>query len=298
MTSQARSLIERAAEVFDFEAAMRARAPIAVEPDPRRPAAFAPDPIEFADGAHGTHWQGRTGAVDSDALREAGFILPDSPIGALAEEFRIVKRQLLLAATAPQAQPRDRMILVASAQPGEGKTFCAVNLALSLASERDHEVLLVDADFAKPSVLSTLGLEAGPGLIDAIADPALDAEACIIRTDIGNLSVLPAGRAGHDVTERIASARTRAVLERLVVHAPHRIILFDSSPALAASTASELAHLVGQVMLVARADRTSETDLRDAVAMLAGCDTIRLLLNGVSLPSGGSRFGYYGQGEA
>ncbi|MFS0736355.1 AAA family ATPase [Sphingomonas sp. 1P06PA] len=298
MTSPARSLIERAAEVFDFEAAMRARAPIAIEPDPKRVAAFSPDPIEFADEAQGTHWEGRTGTIDSDALREAGFILPDSPVGALAEEFRIVKRQLLHAATAGGAAPRDRMILVASAQPGDGKTFCAVNLALSLASERDHEVLLVDADFAKPSILSTLGLDAGPGLIDAIADPELDAEACIIRTDVGNLSVLPAGRAGHDVTERIASARTRAVLERLVAHAPHRIIVFDSSPALAASPASELAHHVGQVVLVARADRTSEADLRDAVAMLAGCETIRLLLNAVSLPSGGSRFGYYGQGDA
>ena len=52
---------------------------------------------------------------------------------------------------------------ICSPHPGEGKTYCAVNLALSIAAEKESEVLLVDADFAKPSVLSTLGLPGGPG---------------------------------------------------------------------------------------------------------------------------------------
>ena len=190
------------------------------------------------------------------------------------------------------------MILVASAQPNEGKTFCAVNLALSIAAEKDVEVLLIDADFAKPEILSILGLEGGPGFIDALADPAVDPESCIIRTDIPNLLVLPAGRQTNEATELIASDRTRAVLDMLMARNPARVVIFDSPPALAASPASVLALHVGQVVMVVRADQTSEPDLREALALLAGCTSIQLLLNGVRFARRRTGFGqYYGHGE-
>lgn len=271
--SPARSLIERAAEAFDFAA------PRAPEPPPARP------PLSLVP---------RAGVVDRARLREAGFALPDAGASALGEELRILKRQLLHGAG---SSARDRMVLVASAQSGEGKTFCAVALALSLAQERDWEVLLVDADVAKPSVLSTLGLDAGPGLLDALADERVDPEALVIRTDLGGLSVLPAGRASNDAAELLASDRTRAVLDRLTAPA-RRVVLFDSPPALAAAPASELAHHAGQVMLVVRADVTGEAELREAVALLGGGGALRLLLNGVGFRPGGARFGsYYGYGS-
>ena len=300
-----RSLIERAAAVYDFDAAARARRPVideaslrpeVVETGPTPPVSLAFSPAAAKESAARSA-PNRTGAVDREALAAAGFILPDVGVTALAEEFRIVKRQLLHAATAPDAPAHGRMILVASAVPEEGKTFCAVNLALSIAAEKDHEVLLVDADVAKPSILSLLGLEAGPGLIDAIEERERDVESCIIRTDVANLFVLPAGRASNDATELLASERTRAVLERLCIQRSRRIIIFDSPPALAASPASELAHHVGQVVLVVRADRTSDAMVREAAGLLSGCANIRLLLNGSVIASGGRRFGsYYGQG--
>ncbi|MET0269501.1 MAG: exopolysaccharide biosynthesis protein [Sphingomonas sp.] len=287
------SLLERAAEVYDLNAARAARPG---RPKPMAEHAPAPAmPAETRRAAMPAARAGRFGAIDRDALGEAGFILPDAPVSALAEEFRIVKRQLLLTAMAG-GDPRSRRILVASAVPDEGKTFCAVNLALSMANERDVEVLLVDADVAKPSVLSTLGLEAGPGLMDAVADPSLDPEACVIRTDLANLSVLPAGRQSNEATELIASDRTRAVVEALGAR-PNRITIFDSPPALAASPASVLALHVGQTMLVVRADRTSEAELKDALTLLEGCVDIRLLLNAAPAGLGRNRFAsYYGYG--
>jgi protein-tyrosine kinase len=235
------------------------------------------------------------GEVAVDELRENGFLLPDAPVTALAEEFRIVKRQLLLEAG---ANDRSRLIMVASAAPDEGKTFCAVNLALSIAAERDTEVLLVDADFAKPEVLSTLGLEGGKGLIDAIIDRTLDVESCVIRTNIPSLSVLPAGKAHNDATELLASDRMREVLDRLMTSHTSRVVIFDTPPALAASAASELALHVGQVLMVVRADTTTEAGLRDAIGLLSGCDQIRLLLNRVRFAPSGPRFGaYYGYGN-
>ncbi|TVV76129.1 P-loop NTPase [Sphingomonas solaris] len=289
------SLLERAARVYDFNAALRARP--GGEPGPSPDDAPIAEPLraELARFEMPPAMPGRFGTIDREELREAGFILPDAPVSALAEEFRIVKRQLLLAAM-EGGDPRSRRILVASALPGEGKSFCAVNLALSIANERDLEVLLVDADVAKPSILSMLGLEAGPGLMDAIADPAVDPEACVIRTDLGHLSVLPAGRQSNEATELIASDRTRVVVEALG-RVPNRITIFDSPPALAASPASVLALHVGQTMMVVRADRTGEGDLKDALKLLAGCDDIRLLLNATSAGLGRRRFGtYYGYG--
>lgn len=286
MNEPGRSLLERAAEVYDFAAMARKRAPAASA------AAVPESPV--ADAEPST--PNRHGVVDRARLAKRGFAMLDGGVTATAEEFRLVKRQYLQSATGPGASHRDRMILIASALPGEGKTFCAVNLALSIAAEKDFEVLLVDGDVAKPSIPALLGLEAGPGLMDAIADPALDVEGCIVRTDIPNLSVLPAGRTGNDATELLASDRTRIVLDRIAARRANRIVLFDSPPALAASPASELAHHVGRVMLVVRADCTGETEVREAVGLLGGCTDIRLLLNAATLSGGGRRFGsYYGQ---
>jgi exopolysaccharide/PEP-CTERM locus tyrosine autokinase len=236
----------------------------------------------------------RTAKVNRADLIDQGFVMPDAAITALAEEFRIVKRTLLLNAIGPTALPNGRRILICSAQANEGKTFCAVNLALSMANERDIEVLLIDGDFAKPTVLSTLGIEGPVGLMDALADPDIDVETLVIKTDVGNLSVLPSGKYTNEATELIAADRTRAIIERLSARS-NRIILFDSPPALAASPASVLAYHVGQVLLVVRADKTAEAELRDAVLLLGGCEEIQLLLNGARFAPNARRFGsYYG----
>lgn len=186
------------------------------------------------------------------------------------------------------------MILVCSAKPNDGKTFCAINLALSLAAEKDVEILLVDADFAKPDVLQRLGAPDGPGLLDVLAGGVASAEDCVIDTDVPQLSVLPAGTRSVADTELLASERAHAILDGLAAANPRRIVIFDSPPILAASPASALASHVGQVMLVVRADRTRESELRDAVGLLDGCDHIQLLLNSVSLQPNGRRFGSYG----
>lgn len=237
-------------------------------------------------------------AVDRDLLAEQGMVVPGTAVTPLAEEFRLVKRQLLLTARAVAGDDADRarMVLVCSARQDEGKTFCAINLALSMAAEKDVEILLVDADFAKPDVLERLGLDEGPGLLDALAGTIDDLEACILDTDIPGLSILPAGTRSASDTELLASDRARAILDRLAAANPRRIVIFDSPPVLAASPASVLALHVGQVMLVVRADRTTESDLREAVAMVDACEHIQLVLNAVSFQPGGRRFGsYYGE---
>ena len=267
-TIPSRSLLERAASLQDFTILTRT-------PGDARPQGM---PISTPS---------RFAAVDIDGLRDAGYIIPGDAVDALTEEFRLVKRRLLRNAS----QPRDRLILVCSALPGEGKTFCAVNLALSMASERDSEVLLIDADFARPGVLATLGIQDGAGLMDALTDPAVDVERCIVRTDIPGLSVMPAGRAVRDDSEYLASSQAASLFARLLERNPARIVILDSPAALAASTASELAHHVGQALLVVRADRTREADVHEAIGLLRGCPNIQLLLNDASFNAARHRFG-------
>jgi len=295
------SLIERATEIYDFSAALRGRAAPAVamsadapplaEPVAIAPAALAPVPTGF----RALPWTGPIQPIDRIALAEAGLLQPDGPVTAMSEEFRLLKRDLLAQL---QDNKRGNRILVCSPHSGDGKSFCAINLALSLAAEKDREILLIDADFGKPGIPAALGLDAGPGLMDALADPMVAIEDCVIRTDIPSLSILPAGQRSNADTEFLSSARTEQLLARLTEGRPDRILVFDSPPLLAASPAAVLASHVAIALLVVRADKTSEAAVRDAVGLLKGGAQVQLLLNAVRFTGGGRRFGsYYAKGE-
>lgn len=307
------SLLERANELYDFGSALRGPSkdaaqveqPIAQPVAKEAPVAPTAAPIAAPAASPPLARPASSYAksrvhIDREALRAANYIDPEGPVTGLSEEFRIVKRQLLLAARGGKGfDPIEHgeRILICSANPNEGKTFCAVNLALSMATEKDNRVLLVDADFAKPSVLARLGIEGGRGLMDALADPSIDVEDLVIETDVNGLSVLPAGAQTNQDTEYLAAARTAAVLDQLTRHDPTRIIIFDSPPALAASPASVLALHVGQAVMVVHADVTTDSALRDALSLLSGCENIQLLLNRAKFSPTGRKFGnYYGYG--
>ena len=311
------SLFERADSVFGLGPARTALKLPPVPPVPEslrrapapRPAAPAPQPMAAAplaavpvsepapapaqQTAPAVAFSGPFMAVDRDHLRDGGLLVPEDPVTGLLEEFRIVKRELLADARA-DASGLSRRILVCSPHPGEGKTYCATNLAIALAAERDLEVLLVDADVVKPSVTQRFGIDAERGLMDALADPAIAPESLVIRTDIDGLFVLPAGTASSRDAEYLASARTGEVLDRLTRSAPNRILIFDTPPALAASPAAELAAHVGQALLVVRADETARAALEDAQQLLSACGDIKLLLNAARYSPTGRRFGTYG----
>jgi Mrp family chromosome partitioning ATPase len=273
--------------------------PDAPAPEPRAEAVPAPalkptpTPVPVPEVPRAVAFSGPSASIDREHLREDGLIVPEDPVTGLLEEFRIVKRELLADARAGDSALA-RRILVCSPHPGEGKTYCATNLAIALAAERDIEVLLIDADVVKPSIAARLGIESEKGLMDALADPAIMPESLVIRTDIKGLFVLPAGTANSRDAEYLASARTGEVLDRLTVGAPHRIVIFDTPPALAASPAAELAAHVGQALLVVRADETSRAALEDAQQLLSACADIKLLLNAARYSPSGRRFGTYG----
>jgi Mrp family chromosome partitioning ATPase len=264
----------------------------------------SPNPSRQREGSQRTTFTAVPQPIDRARLQEQALIVPGGPVTALVEEFRIVKRQILLAARETRLDGfagAAQRVLVCSPLPGEGKTFCATNLALSIAGEKDSEVVLVDADFAKPSILARLGLSSGAGkargLMDALANPDVAIEDCVLATDVAGLYVLPAGNRTASDSEYLTSNRTAEVLARLTLGAPNRIVIFDSPPALAASPAAELAKHCGQALVICRADRTGQSALEDALSLLSGCPDIKLLLNSANFSPSGRRFGdYYGYG--
>jgi Mrp family chromosome partitioning ATPase len=277
---------------------------------PEAPEVVVPEVVEFAAADRRqaasalvapVTFDGARHPIDRMHLKDQGLIVPEGSVTGLLEEFRIIKRQLM--ATAAELRQsgvgaRAQRVLICSPHPGEGKTYTSLNLALSIATEKESEVLLVDADFAKPSVLSALGLPGGPGLMDALADPSLDVVDCVVGTDIPGLWVLPAGQATSTDSEFLTTSRTATVLDRLTQGAPHRFVIFDSPPALAASPAAELAKYVGQAVVVVRADRTQQGALEDAISLLSACPHIELVLNAVEFNPTGRKFGsYYGYGR-
>lgn len=314
---RALSLIERASEKYDFSRLAAAPfpkgAPLPPEPEPEPPHPVSvteksraeplqPVAAEPVRALEPVALKGGRVRIDRKHLSEQGFIQPEGGASSLFEEFRIIKRKLLLGAReslAGRAPANGQRMLICSPHPGEGKSFCATNLALAIAAEKDIEVVLVDADIAKPSVPGLLGLsDSLPGLMDALCDPAIKVEDLVLATDIAGLFVLPAGSRTMLDSEYLASARTAEVLDRLTRDAPRRMLVFDSPPVLAASPAAELARHVGQIVLVARADVTGRSALEDAVSLLSSEAELYLLLNGSQFSPSGRRFGaYYSQGE-
>ncbi len=231
-------------------------------------------------------------------LRAQGYLTPEDSDGPLAEQYRAIKRPLLMNAFGRGALPVDggNLIMVTSAAPGEGKTFTALNLAMSMAMELDHTVLVVDADLVKPSLTELLGLRGRPGLTDALAGDRAPLSEIIVRTNVPKLRVIPAGRTYPNSTELLASQAMRALTQELAERYPDRVVLFDTPPLLAASQASILTYLVGQVVVVVEAGRTVQHVVKEALGLIDSSKAVGLVLNKSHERTRGDY--YYGYGEA
>lgn len=241
----------------------------------------------------------QTVVIDEDRLHEQNILTLNNDNVLVAEEFRLIKRSLLINAFTggEKAIPNGNIIMVTSSQPDEGKTYCSLSLALSMAREKDLNVLLVDADVAKPDVMNTMGIQGGKGLIDAIGDDSIDLSECILKTDIKNLSILPAGKKHSFTTELLASEKMGNIIDEIAQRYHDRVIVIDSPPVLASSASSVLAMHVGQILFVVEADRTSEEEVKEALQLIKSCKNINMILNKAHVHTGNKRFGsYYGYG--
>jgi protein-tyrosine kinase len=281
-------LIERAAALLRQREAAEIASPPPVTPIARpelRPAATDAADIGGAELI-----------LDRGQLASFGVAIPSAERSRTAEEFRLVKRNLMTGWTGGNgaaSAPLRRIVMVTSARPGEGKTFVALNLALAFSSEREVKALLVDADTHHSAIKTVLGIRANTGIVDVLAGTA-DLSDVLIRTNIENLLVLPAGMGGPHVPELFSSSRMSALLDEMARRFPDRFIIFDTPPCMASSDAATMAPLVGQIIFVVEAHRTQQDEIEASLSMLSACPRISLLLNKSEQTS--AHFGSYGYG--
>ena len=237
--------------------------------------------------------------IDLERLAAMGFVTPQVPRSQIADEFRVVKRQLLanIDGKAATPVPNANLIMVTSALPDEGKTFVSINLAISLSMELDKKVLLVDADVARPSIMSHFGIGQTAGFLDVLADPAHDMSKVLLHTNVDTLTVLPAGQPRPLATEMIASETAMELLVEMAHRYPDRIIVFDAPPLLPSTESRVLATHMGQVILVVEAEHTPQKTVMQALATIAACPVVLPLLNKASHSEVGAFYGYYGPME-
>ena len=222
--------------------------------------------------------------LDLNRMRDMGTVTAAGGRTLLVEDFRIIKRPLIKRALAPAVagERPANLIMITSSLPGEGKTYCAINLAMSIAMELDHTVLLIDADVARPSVLHTLGLPVQPGLMDMLLDDTLDLADVMLRTNVDTLSILPAGTSTPRATELLASQSMRTFLHEIATRYPDRIVIFDSPPLLLTSEAHVLATHMGQIVLVVESETTTQHAVKESLRQLEGCSNVNLIYNKTS----------------
>jgi protein-tyrosine kinase len=235
-------------------------------------------------------------SIDLEMLRAAGYLVPDQVRSEMAEQFRHLKRPLLKNARAGSEASayRESLIMVTSALPGEGKTFCSINLAMSLAMEVDKAVVLIDADVIRPSIFARLGIDAKPpGLLDLLGRDDVRLQDALVATNVPGLSLMGAGARNERSTELFASAPMDRLMTLLASEYADHVVIFDAPPILLTTESPVLSSKVGQVVVVVEASRTERGAVQQAFAALRNCPVVMSVLNKCDAPGDGRRYGYY-----
>lgn len=239
--------------------------------------------------------------VDQKALRDAGLVAPDYHEKILADQYRDIKRPLIANAYGKRVSRVEdgNLIMVTSALAGEGKTFTSLNLAISIAQEQDLTVLLVDGDVANPYISDVFGVSKMSGLLDLLQGDCQGAESLVVQTDMKGLSILPAGAPRSDANELLSGARMENIIQQLVSRFSQRIVIFDTPPLLQTSESKALASMAGQIVLVIKAESTSQDAAAEALQVLGGENTVNLILNQSRTAENKNRYKYgYGYGPS
>ncbi|GAC31089.1 XrtA-associated tyrosine autokinase [Paraglaciecola polaris] len=254
-------------------------------------------PSSMSDSIHSSKLQAPASIeIDLIKMEEKGFVSTSAQRRLINEEYRAIKRKIIDNAFGPLSKSlnNSNIIMVTSSRPGEGKTFTAVNLALSIALEQDITVLLVDADVLRPNVMRTLELQNQQGLMEYLLGEKSDISEVMCQTNIPNLRVIPAGKSHHLSTELLASEKMYDVVQEFANRYPDRIVIVDTPPLLGINETAILANLAGQAIVVAEEASTKISDIQEAVSHLNPEMAIGFVVNkGQKVNRKGTGYGYY-----
>ena len=236
--------------------------------------------------------------IDLSKLSDKGFVSSNSSRQLINEEYRAIKRKILDNAfgALSKSLTNPNIIMVTSSRPGEGKTFTAINLALSIALEQDKTVLLVDADVLRPNVMKTLDVDNRKGLMEYLLGEKTDIADVMYQTNISNLRIIPAGKSHHLSTELLASEKMYQAVEEFANRYTDRVVIVDTPPLLGINETAILANLAGQAIVVTEENKTKLTDLDKAVKQLNPEMAIGFVVNKSQSVSSDVGYGYYYRG--
>jgi exopolysaccharide/PEP-CTERM locus tyrosine autokinase len=234
------------------------------------------------------------GGIDPAAVDRHIVSITD-PYSSAAEEFRKLRARIF------QVTEKDFLntLMVTSGQAGEGKTITAINLAIAIAHELDHTVLLIDADLRKPSIHRYLGLNPQYGLSDYLESRSnLSLPDIMIKTGIGKLVVLPAGSPPEKPAELISSDRMRLLIREIKHRYRDRYIIFDSSPLLLTADALSLCDYMDGIIFVVQAARTPKKVVIQALSLIKGYNILGTVFNDVPKYLAKNLYPYYYRSES
>jgi protein-tyrosine kinase len=229
-------------------------------------------------------------------LEQRHFVSLSSERRLINEEYRVIKRKLITNAFGALSQTlkHPNLILVTSSRPGEGKTFSAVNLALSIALEQDKTVLLVDSDVLRPSISRTLQIEHDIGLTDYLLSDDIKVSDIMLSTNVERLKVITAGKPHHLSTELLASERMEMLVNEFATRYHDRIVIFDAPPLLGVNETSVMASMCGQAIIVVEENHIKLSEIEQAVALLPKDIATGFVINKAHRNQGkGYGYGYY-----
>lgn len=169
-------------------------------------------------------------------------------------------------------------LAITSPAPEDGKTVTAINLAISLARELHHTVLLVDMDLRNPSVHRYLGLRVTTGISDYLLGAAPMNEV-LVNPGIERLVVMPGKNAIENSSEILAAPAMGKLVQELKTRYPSRVVLFDLPPLLAADDALSFAPYVDAFLLVFRDGKTTRAEVEHSMEILKDVPIVGTVLN-------------------
>jgi len=261
--------MERIKQALERARAERAGQPAPVSMDTEPAPAVTETPVEQV-----TYSQTRHAKVSTPELRAKRVVTGFDPC-EFTDAYKMLRTQVLQRLN----ENNWNVLAVTSPGTGEGKTLTALNLAVSLAMEIKHTVLLVDANLRHPSLHEQLGLPGSPGLSDYLTHDTPLTELFVHPKGIDHLTVLPGGHAMLNSAEMLNSPKMSRLVDELKTRYASRIVIFDLPPVLNAADAMAFTPYVDATLLVVEEGKTQRKEVERAVDLLSGTNVLGTVLN-------------------
>jgi capsular exopolysaccharide synthesis family protein len=215
------------------------------------------------------------------------LIAEEFPKSTFAEAVKNIRTGIIFSST----DNSRKSILITSATQGEGKTFVASNLAITIA-HAGKNTLLVETDFRRPRINKIFNVEMNPGLSNHLVGEN-DLESVIKSTSIRNLSVITCGNIPPNPSEMLGSVRMEEFCK--IVREKFDTVLFDTPPSLTVTDATVLSNVIDEAVFVIRSGKTARETAKRATLQISKnkCKLLGVVVNFINVSKGSYYYHYY-----